>query len=401
MKKILIFCFLLLGTLAYGQLDTINIGTAPNNGTGESLRSGMIKVNIAIRQINTLTTSSTNWNTAYTDRLKWDGGSTGLVAATGRTSLGATTVGAAFFMLTNPSVVTFPRINADNSISALSAANFKTALSLSATDVGLGNVTNESKATMFTNPTFTGHPTIEGVTMTGATGTGNLVFSASPTITGTPSIAGYVPTSTTVNGHALSGNISVTATDVSLGNLTNKLQVEVEDSNKHTAGNYLTWKYLIDTLAAVYAEFHDTVLLETIVQLNSDSAIYIPFVIGGGHLGDTALFVDSVICGSFYNYKDTLVAVYLNGVMIAGTGMETLDFNVKWHSTFQSASATKLNTAALTITSLTTGTTDASFNNSIIPPGVRVWGVANGFSPGNRPSYFEGTLVCYKLNRSY
>ncbi len=36
------------------------------------------------------TASSTgfaNWNTAYTDRLKWDGGSTGLVAATGRTSL--------------------------------------------------------------------------------------------------------------------------------------------------------------------------------------------------------------------------------------------------------------------------------------------------------------------------
>lgn len=33
--------------------------------------------------------------------------------------------------------------------------------------------------------TFTGHQTIEGVTSTGATGTGNLVFSASPTITGT------------------------------------------------------------------------------------------------------------------------------------------------------------------------------------------------------------------------
>jgi len=30
----------------------------------------------------------TNWNTAYTDRMKWDGGSTGLNAVTGRTSLG-------------------------------------------------------------------------------------------------------------------------------------------------------------------------------------------------------------------------------------------------------------------------------------------------------------------------
>jgi hypothetical protein len=33
-------------------------------------------------------TSQANWDTAYTDRLRWDGGSTGLVAATGRTSLG-------------------------------------------------------------------------------------------------------------------------------------------------------------------------------------------------------------------------------------------------------------------------------------------------------------------------
>ena len=32
--------------------------------------------------------SSTSWNTAYTDRNKWDGGATGLTAATGRTSLG-------------------------------------------------------------------------------------------------------------------------------------------------------------------------------------------------------------------------------------------------------------------------------------------------------------------------
>jgi hypothetical protein len=37
---------------------------------------------------NSITNNSANWNTSYTDRLKWDGGSTSLVAATGRTSLG-------------------------------------------------------------------------------------------------------------------------------------------------------------------------------------------------------------------------------------------------------------------------------------------------------------------------
>ncbi len=74
------------------------------------------------------TNNSTNWNTAYTDRLKWDGGATGLTASTGRTSLGATTVGGNLFTLTDPSAVTFVRLNADNTVSALSASDFRTAI---------------------------------------------------------------------------------------------------------------------------------------------------------------------------------------------------------------------------------------------------------------------------------
>jgi hypothetical protein len=81
------------------------------------------------------TSSQTNWDTAFTDRLKWDGGSTGLTASTGRTSLGATTVGSNLFTLTNPSAITFPRFNADNTVSTLNATNFRTA-------IGAGTVTN-------------------------------------------------------------------------------------------------------------------------------------------------------------------------------------------------------------------------------------------------------------------
>jgi hypothetical protein len=40
------------------------------------------------------TSSQTNWDSAYTQRLQWDGGSTNLVASTGRTSLGVTATGA-------------------------------------------------------------------------------------------------------------------------------------------------------------------------------------------------------------------------------------------------------------------------------------------------------------------
>lgn len=82
------------------------------------------------------TASQTNWDSAYTQRLQWDGGATNLVAATGRTSLGATTVGSNLFTLTNPSAVTFPRFNADNTVSALTAADFRTAISAAPTTSG-------------------------------------------------------------------------------------------------------------------------------------------------------------------------------------------------------------------------------------------------------------------------
>ena len=42
----------------------------------------------------------------------------------------------------------------------------------------------------------------------------------------TATIANYVPTSTTVNGHALSSNVTVTASDVSLGSVTNDAQTK-------------------------------------------------------------------------------------------------------------------------------------------------------------------------------
>lgn len=73
-------------------------------------------------------------------------------------------------------------------------------LTISQSKVGLGNVTNESKATMFTSPIFTGHATIEGQTLTGVTGTGKLVLDNAPTITGHPTIEGVTSTGATGTG---------------------------------------------------------------------------------------------------------------------------------------------------------------------------------------------------------
>ena len=54
----------------------------------------------------------------------------------------------------------------------------------------------------------------------GTSGSGStLALTASPVFTGSPTVPGYVPTSTTVNGHALSSNVTVSASDITTGTL--------------------------------------------------------------------------------------------------------------------------------------------------------------------------------------
>lgn len=132
----------------------------------------------------TITDNSTNWDTAYTDRNKWDGGSTGLTASTGRTSLGATTVGSNVFTLTNPSAVTFLKINADNTVSTESASTHKTSL-------GLNNVENTAISTWEGSTNITTLGTIRTGTWQGSSISATYIDSAiarlsSPTLTGTP-----------------------------------------------------------------------------------------------------------------------------------------------------------------------------------------------------------------------
>lgn len=114
--------------------------------------SGTLAVTLTAGYSIPTTASQTTWDTAYTDRNKWDGGSTGLTAATGRISLGATTIGTNLFTLTNPSAISFLRVNADNSISALDAATFRTAIG-AGTSSAVGTVTSVAALTIGTTGT--------------------------------------------------------------------------------------------------------------------------------------------------------------------------------------------------------------------------------------------------------
>jgi hypothetical protein len=150
-----------------------------------------------------ITNNSSNWNTAYTDRLKWDGGSTGLVAATGRTSLGGTTVGQSMFTLTNPSAITFPRFNADNSVTALSAADFRTA-------IGSGTVTSVTQSGTSGNPlSITNTTTTPVIELLSATTSRNGYLTSTDwnTFNGKQNLLSNA--STTVNGILTAANFNI------------------------------------------------------------------------------------------------------------------------------------------------------------------------------------------------
>lgn len=92
-----------------------------------------------------------------------NGGTGGTTQAAARTGIGASTVGSNFFTLTNPSAITFPRINADNTVSALDATTFRTAIEAG---TGNGSVTSVS-----------GTGTVNGITLSGTVNsTGSLTL---------------------------------------------------------------------------------------------------------------------------------------------------------------------------------------------------------------------------------
>ena len=89
--------------------------------------------------------------------LKLNKGGTGAATASGaRTNLGATTLGGNLFTVTNPGAVTFPRFNADNTVSALGASDFRTAIGVVGDVTLTGTQTLTNKTIAYADNTLTG-----------------------------------------------------------------------------------------------------------------------------------------------------------------------------------------------------------------------------------------------------
>lgn len=120
------------------------------------------------------------------------GGTAATTASGARTSLGATTVGSNFFTLTNPSAITFPRMNADNTVSSLDAATFRTAIG-----AGTGSVSSVGQS-------FTGG--LISVTGSPITSSGTLALTVAGTSGGIPY---FSSASTWASSNALTANALV------------------------------------------------------------------------------------------------------------------------------------------------------------------------------------------------
>lgn len=152
---------------------------APNGTAGVPTFRAIVAADVPTLNQNTTGTAS---NVTGTVAIA-NGGTGATTAANARTNLGATTAGSNFFTLTNPSAITFPRINADNTVSALDAATFRSAIGAG---TGNGTVTSVS-----------GTGTVNGISLSGTvTSSGSLTLggtlsnvSLSSQVTGTLPVA--------------------------------------------------------------------------------------------------------------------------------------------------------------------------------------------------------------------
>ena len=153
-----------------------------------------------------------------------------------RSTIGATTVGSSLFTLANPSAITFLRLNADNTASALSASDFRTALSLGTA------ATNPSSVFQPASSALTNLSTNNGVNLTNIPVAG--VVGALSTNGSAAGLTNFPASLLTTNGNG-AGLTNLTAANITgtvafASNVTGTIAISNGGSGASTAGGART-----------------------------------------------------------------------------------------------------------------------------------------------------------------
>jgi hypothetical protein len=219
-------------------------------------------------------------------------------------NLGATTIGGNIFTLTNPSAITFPQFNADNTVSALDAPTFRTAIG-AGTSSTTGTVTSVSGTGSVSGLSLSGTVTTSGSLTLGGTlvvtasnfasQTANTFLAAPDGVAGTPTfrtiVAADVPTlnqNTTgtasnvtgivavVNGGTGANNAGSARTNLSAAasgantDITSIALTTGTVSTAPTSGTDIVNKTYADSIASGI-NFHPSVRLATVAALPANT----------------------------------------------------------------------------------------------------------------------------------
>lgn len=232
------------------------------------------------------------------------GGTGATTAPNARVNLGATTIGGNIFTLTNPSAITFPQFNADNTVSALDAPTFRTAIG-AGTSSTTGTVTSVSGTGSVSGLSLSGTVTTSGSLTLGGTlvvtasnfasQTANTFLAAPDGVAGTPTfrtiVAADVPTlnqNTTgtasnvtgivavVNGGTGANNAGSARTNLSAAasgantDITSIALTTGTVSTAPTSGTDIVNKTYADSIASGI-NFHPSVRLATVAALPANT----------------------------------------------------------------------------------------------------------------------------------